>query len=113
MVPVLDLGGKSPQKWFELTSYEDAEVVGLFSRTAIRHFWEEEEWREGSHPRRWFALLAENDGGHSYMPVSLCVTPPGVEVKSKIVADCHTTGFSYPDFPVEPQNSRQRFIIHD
>jgi hypothetical protein len=27
------------------------------------------------------------------LPVSLCVTPPGVEVTEKIVADCHTTGF--------------------
>jgi hypothetical protein len=102
MIPVLDLGGKISEKWFELTSYEDMEVAGYFTRTAIRHFWEGEELSEGCHLRRWFALLAKNEDGHPYMPVSLCVTPPGIEVKSKIVADCHTTGFMnkspYPDF---------------
>lgn len=75
-------------RWFELSGLADAIVATRLSGTAIAPFYEQEAFIEGGHPRRWFALLEDN----LVMPVVLCVTPPGVEVKQKIVEDCHITG---------------------
>jgi hypothetical protein len=88
-------------RWYELNGLADAVVATRLSGTAIAPFYEQEAVIEGGHPRRWFGLLEDN----MVMPVVLCVTPPGVEVKQKIVEDCHITGRynsnPYPDYADE------------
>jgi hypothetical protein len=94
--------GPAGDYWVELKTNIDALTASRFSDTAIGSFFETEFKQEGGHPRRWFALIS-NQGGAVRMPVVLCVTPPGEELKNpSLVNDVHTTGYQnrnpYPEF---------------